>query len=61
MLQLTTGSTHVENELCPVILQPCDELRPPVLTDDKVRIDEFQPYLGGSRYTTEEYDNSTYL
>lgn len=57
----TTESAHVEDKICPIVLQPRDELRPPVLTDDKVRIDGFQSYWGGSRFTTEEHGSCAYL
>lgn len=39
MPQQTPGIAHVEDEFCPIILQPGDELRPSMLTDDEVRID----------------------
>lgn len=39
------GSAHIKDEFPPVILQLRDELRPPVLAEDEIRVNRFQTYL----------------
>ena len=36
-------SAHIYDDVPPVVVDLCDEPRPPMLTDDKVRVDRFQP------------------
>ena len=53
MAQRLEGA-HVYDDVFPLVLQPRNEPLPPMLAEDEVRVDRFQPYSRAPQYTTKD-------